>query len=135
MPSGWWNKYYLFVIVTIAIFLSGCTTSRYTWNNYDSVLYQHYKNPHENDAFIEKIKDIIQQGEASDTIPPGIYAEYGYALYEKGQYPEAMDLFQKEYDKWPESRVFMTKMISNTEKQYNTNKQKDALESATKKWG
>jgi len=48
-------------------------------------------------------------------VPPGIYAEYGFALYEKGNFPDAIKFFKLESDKWPESRVLMAKMIRNAE--------------------
>jgi hypothetical protein len=114
-------------LLIIVILLSGCAApSRYSWNNYDGVLYQHYKNPAENDAFIENLKGIVQAAEASGNVPPGIYAEYGFALYEKGQYNEAMIFYQKEYDKWPESRVLMKKMMSNTKMRIEKTGQKQS---------
>jgi len=122
------NKVYIFLIVIITIFLSGCVTKRYAWNNYDDTLYQYYKNPNEAEVFIEKLDAIIKNGEVSGTVPPGIYAEYGYTFYERGQYSDAIIYFQKEYDKWPESRSFMIKMISNAK---NQNKIKDQKTSDT----
>ncbi len=59
------NKVYIFLIVIITIFLSGCVTKRYAWNNYDDTLYQYYKNPNEAEVFIEKLDAIIKNGEAS----------------------------------------------------------------------
>ena len=104
------------VLISIMIGLSSCYTPIYTWKNYDDKLYQHYRNPAENEKFIEGLKETIVAGEETGKVPPGIYAEYGYALYEKGDYSEAVIYFQKEHDKWPESRLFMLKMISNAEK-------------------
>ncbi len=50
-------------------------------------------------------------------VPPGLYAEYGYALYEAGQANEALIYFGKEKEKWPESAVIMDKMIRNVKRQ------------------
>lgn len=107
------------ILTLIMICLSACSTTRYTWNHYDDKLYQHYKNPAENEKFIEGLKVTIEDGEKTGTVPPGIYAEYGYTFYETGNYSEAAEYFQKEYDKWPESRVFMSKMINNAKKLEN----------------
>ena len=104
------------VLILIMIGFSACSTTRYAWKNYDDKLYHHYRNPAENEKFIEGLKEIVVAGEETGRIPPGIYAEYGYALYEKGNYSEATIYFQKEYDKWPESRTFMLKMISNAKR-------------------
>jgi hypothetical protein len=45
-------------------------------------------------------------------VPPGIYAEYGFVMYEEGNNQQAVFYYQKEADKWPESRAFMTKLIA-----------------------
>lgn len=104
-------------------FASGCVQTRYAWNGYDDKLYQHYKNPAEYDEFVEHLKEVIEDGEASGRVPPGIYAEYGFALYEKGNLPEAAKYFKLENDKWPESRVLMAKMIQNTQTRDKQDKQ------------
>jgi hypothetical protein len=96
--------------------ITGCVHTKYTWQDYDQKLYNHYKNPASYDQFVEDLKDIIRDCEGSGKIPPGIYAEYGYVLYEKGNFPEAINYFKKEQDKWPESSVIMTKMINNAQK-------------------
>ena len=113
------------ILSTCALFLVvGCApTSRYTWNNYDNKLYQHYKNPAEYDQFVEDLKEVIERGEESNKVPPGIYAEYGFALYEKGNFPEALKYFKLENDKWPESRVLMAKMIQNAQMRGKKDKQ------------
>jgi hypothetical protein len=110
------------ILLIILISLSGCASYKYGWNNYDNTLYQHYKSPDQNEIFEENLKNIVQNDEATGNIPPGIYAEYGYLLFERGQFNDAKLYFQKEYDKWPESRVFMTKILkitnNNIEKSY-----------------
>lgn len=85
--------------------------------------YNHYKNPTKSEQFIEDLRKIIQYGEISGRVPPGIYAEYGYALYEQGNYPEAIEYFKKEQSKWPESDIIMTKMINNAQKIIGANKE------------
>ena len=102
----------LSVCLTIA---SGCVNTRYTWNDYDQKLYYHYRDPVKYDEFIAQLKEIVVDGEESGRIPPGIYAEYGFTLYEKGDYQESFKYFKLESDKWPESRALMAKMISNAE--------------------
>lgn len=112
-----------------SILVTGCASqTHYAWQNYDQRLYNHYKNPSESDQFIKDLQEIIADGEKTGNVPPGIYAEYGYVLYENGNFPEAMQYFKKEQDAWPESRVLMTKMLSNVQRRSNSkNKQQDAL--------
>jgi hypothetical protein len=103
-------------VAAAALAASGCAgkVTTYRWGNYDEILYAHYKHPQERQAYVAGLKAIIlaaqQEGK---TVPPGIYAEYGYALYEEGNAPEAIRYFERERDTWPESRVFMEKMIAN----------------------
>lgn len=100
------------VLGIMLLMLSGCAQSRYAWNGYDDKLYAYYKTPAEGDRFMEALDAVIKEGEGENRVPPGIYAEYGYQLYERGRFPEAMVWYRKERDKWPESRILMDKMIA-----------------------
>lgn len=100
----------LIMLVVLVLSVTGCTSSRYAWNGYDEKLYDYYKSPAESEKFVEHLSSIISDGESDNRVPPGIYAEYGYLLFEKGRFAEAEVWFRKEADKWPESRFFMTKM-------------------------
>jgi hypothetical protein len=102
----------------LALAGAGCAPpgNLYAWNGYDNVLYRQARAPQDNEAYLEHLKQIIETTErAKDKVPPGIYAEYGYALFTNGQYDDAITYYQKERDAWPESRVFMEKMIRNTQ--------------------
>jgi hypothetical protein len=105
--------------VLLATAMQGCATpTHYAWGSYDDTLYSHYKNPQEREKFVENLKKVLLESEQDGRkVPPGINAEYGYALYEEGQYTEAVVYFQKERDLWPESRVLMEKMIRNAQRQ------------------
>ncbi|UCD85614.1 MAG: DUF4810 domain-containing protein [Deltaproteobacteria bacterium] len=103
----------LIFLVLVTFTLPACAQNLYVWNNYDNTLYEYYKNPTERAKFIEALEETILKAEESGRVPPGIYAEYGYAQYEEGNFTEAVAYFQKEYDKWPESRILMAKMIRN----------------------
>jgi len=80
-------------------------------------LYRHYKNPQDKAKNLDKLKEILEVAEREDRVPPGLYAEYGYALYETGNISEAIINFEKEKAKWPESNILMEKMIRNAKKQ------------------
>jgi len=103
-------------IIVIILCLTGCAKNRYSWNGYDDKLYSYYKTPAESDRFMEALQEIIQESELDGTVPPGIYAEYGYMLYERGKFPDAVIWYRKELEKWPESRILMEKMIAMAEK-------------------
>ncbi len=100
--------------------LSGCATKQYVfaWGNYDDALYSFYKNPGTHQEYVAALKAIILATERDGTkVPPGIYAEYGYALYEEGSATEAIRYYRLEMQAWPASTVFMEKMIAAAERQ------------------
>jgi hypothetical protein len=106
----------LFAFVALA---TGCTSDKYTWNQYDDNLYAYYKNPEQKQKFVEHLKETIALGEAKNNLAPGIYAEYAYLLYEMQNFSEAIIYFQKERDLYPEAQFFMAKMVDNSQKMLN----------------
>ena len=97
---------------------AGCAPrTAYLWGDYDSVLYAHYANPQNSERYLERLGQIVQKAEVEkDRMPPGLYAEYGYALFEAGRLDEAITYYKREREEWEESRVFMDKMIRNTQR-------------------
>jgi len=93
----------------------GCAPKTlYRWGGYDQALYDHYKNPQKRDEFVARLSGIIEEAEKSGgVVPPGCYAEYGWALYEEGRLAEATVYFDKESKLWPESRPLMEKLMRN----------------------
>ncbi len=118
------NLYY-FIIFSTVLLTTGCVQSRYAWDNYDQKLYNYYKSPENQEEFIDDLKGIIAKSEASGRVPPGIFAEYGYVLYEKGNYSDSIEYFKKEQAQWPESNVLMAKMISNAKGKLVQSKKSD----------
>lgn len=102
----------LLTFVSIVL-LSACTTNQglYHWGNYEQAAYAYAKNPGEVDEYVESLDKIIVAGEEKNRVPPGLYAEYAYALMIMGRTDDAMLSFGKERDKWPESRKLMDLMI------------------------
>lgn len=106
----------------LALATSGCRPpSMYYWGGYDQALYNHYRNPQDRVAYVESLRTIIAEADQRGLrAPPGISAEYGYALYEEGRPQEAVPWFQRERDQWPESRMLMEKMIRNAQQRAGT---------------
>jgi len=110
------RKTVLMLLVAAATLLaSGCGPKQmYTWRGYDDTLYAHYKNPQDHAKHIERLQKIVTETEAEGVkMPPGVYAEYGYALLEESRFDESVTYFKKEKETWPESAVIMEKMIRN----------------------
>jgi hypothetical protein len=109
---------FLLLAAFVAVAATGCAPkTAYLWGDYDSVLYSHYANPQDSERYLERLGQIVQRAEVEkDKVPPGLYAEYGYALFEAGRLDEALTYYRKEREEWEESRVFMDKMIRNTQR-------------------
>ena len=109
-----------FAVITMLFSICGCVPkTQYAWNNYDKKLYNHYNDPSQKDEFIQALKETLEEAESSNNVPPGIYAEYGFLMHEQGNSLQAIQYYQKEADKWPESRAFMNKMIITAQKRSN----------------
>lgn len=94
--------------------LSACTAppQKYVWGNYDEALYQHYKSPANAAMLITSLEASIKKANAiGGKVAPGLYAEYGYLLMTQGKSADAIASFEKEKAGWPESTVFMNRMI------------------------
>ena len=102
-----------FAILGLLALGLGCQAprQRYQWGDYEASLYKLAKDPGSLDAYGAGLLAQIGKGEPTRSVPPGIYAEYGYYLLEKRQNPESILYFQKEKDAWPEAGAFMDRMI------------------------
>ncbi|PHZ83302.1 DUF4810 domain-containing protein [Paremcibacter congregatus] len=98
--------------VCLSALISGCgVKTMYEWDGYSSHLLSYYKHPEELQKFSEKLYDGIQKAEETNTVPPGIYAEYGYVQLAMNDMSTAALYFTKEKEKWPESAYLMDKAL------------------------
>ena len=103
------------IAVALSVLLTGCVTnqSMYTWGKYEDSLYKYYKKPDSLEAYVATLESVVVKGEAANNVPPGIYAETGFAHLTSGNSTLAIEYFEKEKSKWPESTMLMDIMISN----------------------
>jgi hypothetical protein len=98
----------------VLLMAAGCVSQhqRYNWGSYDPSLYGYYKNPEKLGELSASLAAVIDAASTNHaTVPPGIYAEYGYLQLQQGKNLAAVDLFKQEESHWPESKVFMDRMI------------------------
>lgn len=92
--------------------LGGCASGTlYEWGSYSQDLLVYAKNPQGAKEFSERLRRNITAAERKGKVPPGMYAELGYVMVELGDDREAIQWFQKEQDKWPESASLMSGII------------------------
>jgi hypothetical protein len=113
------------ILLVVLFSITACArTTKYEWGSYDADLHKYYAHSIKQEDLARNLQVSIQQCETNGRmVPPGLYGEYGYLLYETGRYGEAAGFFQKEHDKWPESRVLMAKMIRNCKAKMNPDKE------------
>lgn len=93
--------------------VAGCTSSGlYHWGNYEDRLYKYYKSPSKADAYMSSLQTLCESPAHQKKPAPGLCAEYGFMLRKVGREQEAIAMFQKEQTLWPESSVFMQRLIA-----------------------
>lgn len=110
----------ILLIALASLFLTGCANRLYQWGDYggvDSMLYQSYKNPEKALEFRQGLELHISKMETSkQKVAPGLYAELGTLHLQAGDATRAVEMYIKERDAWPESRVLMDALIINVTK-------------------
>lgn len=103
------------LIIGTGLFASCKSTELYDWKNYGyaSYMYSVFPSSKNQKKLLEQYEEIImsQRNSIRGTVPPGIYADYGYFLYKEGRYDEAERMLEKEVELYPESREFVKKLV------------------------
>ncbi len=107
------------ILLPLLLVFGACTTlsdAGYYWGNYASTSYlivdqssdQSYR------THAEELNRIIQKSQEKNLkIPPGIYAELGFMYSKLGEEDNAATQFNLEMENYPESRVFLERLIGN----------------------
>ena len=114
------KKLILFFGIIIGFFTS-CSSPQnlYSWYDYEDATYQYNKK--RTDELKVKMMDqylklIQKQKGFRKVVPPGLYAEYGYALYMGGKKEEGIDFLKQEIKLYPESEIYISRIVKQLEK-------------------
>lgn len=104
--------------VFCSLLLTGCATGSkplYNWDSYQQVVYQHYQQSESDpQAQIDALKKSIELSRAKSLgIPPGLHAHLGMLYGATGALDLAMAEFNEEKRLYPESAVFMDRLMKN----------------------
>jgi hypothetical protein len=94
----------------------------YTWGNYQERTYAYIKDATDKsqDELLNTCQTLIDKQQGSrKTVPPGICADYGYLLYKQGKTQEGLALLEKEIALYPESSVFISRIIKKLKDETN----------------
>lgn len=105
----------LILLISIVL-LASCTTQKplYTWANYETASYKYLKNSDEESIqeIIENYQEIIEtQKGTRGVVPPGICADYGFLLLQEGKTDEGKEMLIKEITLYPESKIFIDRIL------------------------
>ena len=88
----------------------------YYWGHYEELVYVTYAKPGKlpPEAQVLKMEEDLQKAaSANKPVPPGFHAYLGYLDYQMGKTDLARQEFEKEKVQFPESTVFMDRMMTN----------------------
>lgn len=114
-------KKVLILIALLGILVS-CTTTKtplYTWSDYETTSYNYLKNSDEESLqkLIENYQKVIEtQKGTRGIVPPGVCADYGFILLQNGKTEEGKEMLMKEITLYPESKIFIERILKMTEK-------------------
>jgi len=106
--------------LAVAALLSACQSPDvYYWGHYEKLIYISYTKP---DKATPELQAQVMEEDMQDAIsdnkplPPGFHAHLGDLYYQMGKPDLAVREFQKEKEQFPESAVFMDRLIANSTK-------------------
>lgn len=108
--------------IALAAVLAGCVTPPrplYAWGSYQDLVYASYRNPGETppERQVELLEKDYQQAIAQHArMPPGWHAHLGVLYYQLGKADEAARELQTEKAEFPESTVFVDRLLANAGK-------------------
>lgn len=103
------------VLVALAA-LGGCATQRgvYDWGGYPrswSAYYLEENTDAGRQAVEQTVVRLQQQGDTA-RVPPGLYADWGFVLYLRGDTERAVAAFEREAQLFPESAALMQRLVA-----------------------
>lgn len=103
------------IILGAAWLLSSCAAPQlYSWSNYETTSYDYLKKSDERSiqALIKTYNYLIENQSGTRNLPPpGICADYGFVLFQMGNMDQAKALLLKETELYPESKLFIDRIL------------------------
>lgn len=111
------------ITIGIALALAGCATrptTLYQWGNYEELIYSSHAAP--GDVPTEKQVEILEADyqkarSGHGRMPPGWHAQLGVLYFQLGKPDQARQELLTEKAQFPESGVFVDRLLTNLQKQ------------------
>lgn len=110
----------LVFFAAVVICFNSCltTTTKYNWYSYQENSYDYLKKS--NDASVNRLLKTYKKMIDAPTgtracVPPGVCADYGWILVQKGFVSEGLEMLRNEIKFYPESEKFISQIIGRIE--------------------
>ena len=110
-------------VAALIVLLAGCQTPPrplYSWGHYEELIYASYAAPGKvsPQMQVEQLEQDYQKARAGNLrVPPGFHAHLGYLYYQLGKLDQARQEFATEKADFPESAVFMNRLLARLDAQ------------------
>jgi hypothetical protein len=115
-----YQKKILFLSSVVAALVTGCQSPDiFYWGHYENLVYIAYSKPDKATPELQARvmeEDMHKAVSANKLLPPGFHAHLGNLYYQMGKSDLALQQFQMEKMQFPESAVFMDRLIANVTK-------------------
>lgn len=128
----WWCG---FVALTGSLGCATQSTSTFYWGDYEKSLYRRYAEGDAAYVDVYLLETIRSAEQRQLRLPPGVYADYGFLLYKRGDYDGALAYFEKEKRLFPESTALMAKLIERIQQQKTSGTDTNRKENPAKEGG
>lgn len=105
-------------VLLLAIPMAGCVKTPprlYQWGSYEEQIYVMYNNPGKVpvEEQLQNLERDFERVRATNAVPPpGLHAHLGYLYYQTGKIEQALQSFENEKRLFPESTVYMDRLIA-----------------------
>ncbi len=108
------------ILIAAVFLLAGCRSPDiYYWGNYEKIIYGMYAHPDKvpPEAQVQKMEEDMHKAvSVNKPLPPGFHAHLGYVFSQLGKADLARQEFENEKRQFPESAVFMDRLLGNLAK-------------------
>lgn len=100
------------------LLLTGCANqhqSLYQWGSYESQIYALYSDANKvspEEQILKLESDYQKAQSANKSVPPGYHAHLGFLYFQTGKTDQALQSLQAEKALFPESGVYMDRLIA-----------------------
>ena len=107
-------------LLALLVVAAGCAQpTLYSWGQYEELIYRSYAAPGTvaPEMQIERLEADYQRARAENKpVPPGFHAHLGFLYFQLGKLDQAKQELETEKAQFPESAVFIDRLLANLKK-------------------